>query len=42
MRIVGAFILIALTAGAALAHPGGLDRSGCHHNRKSGDYHCHR
>lgn len=24
------------------AHPGGLDASGCHHNRKTGDYHCHR
>ncbi|WP_157269013.1 YHYH domain-containing protein [Azohydromonas aeria] len=26
----------------ALAHGGGLDASGCHHNRKTGDYHCHR
>jgi hypothetical protein len=26
----------------AAAHPGGLDASGCHHNRKTGDYHCHR
>ena len=26
----------------ASAHPGGLDASGCHHNRKTGDYHCHR
>lgn len=25
-----------------LAHPGGLNRGGCHNNRKSGDYHCHR
>jgi hypothetical protein len=24
------------------AHPGGLDASGCHTNRKTGDYHCHR
>lgn len=24
------------------AHPGGLDAKGCHHNRKTGDYHCHR
>lgn len=22
-------------------HGGGLDRNGCHHNRKTGDYHCH-
>jgi hypothetical protein len=24
------------------AHPGGLDKHGCHTNRKTGDYHCHR
>ena len=24
------------------AHGGGLDRYGCHHNRKQGGYHCHR
>lgn len=26
----------------ALAHPGGLNAEGCHNNRKTGDYHCHR
>jgi hypothetical protein len=26
----------------ATAHPGGLDSQGCHHNRKTGGYHCHR
>ena len=26
----------------ALAHPGGLNSSGCHNNRRTGDYHCHR
>ncbi|WP_226633085.1 excalibur calcium-binding domain-containing protein [Novosphingobium profundi] len=31
-----------LAYGPVLAHPGGLDRSGCHHNRRTGDYHCHR
>ena len=25
-----------------LAHPGGLNSEGCHNNRKTGDYHCHR
>ena len=25
-----------------LAHGGGLDKNGCHTNRKTGDYHCHR
>lgn len=31
-----------LTGGLALAHPGGLNAEGCHNNRKTGDYHCHR
>ena len=26
----------------AVAHGGGLNAEGCHHNRKTGDYHCHR
>lgn len=26
----------------ALAHGGGLDAHGCHHDRKHGGYHCHR
>ena len=25
-----------------LAHPGGLNAEGCHNNRKTGGYHCHR
>ena len=24
------------------AHGGGLDKDGCHNNRKTGEYHCHR
>lgn len=38
-------LVCALWLGAtdmAPAHPGGLDSRGCHHNRKTGDYHCHR
>ena len=27
---------------AAYPHSGGLDRHGCHHNRKQGNYHCHK
>lgn len=23
-------------------HGGGLDKNGCHHDRKNGGYHCHR
>lgn len=31
-----------LAASPALAHGGGLNAQGCHTNRKTGDYHCHR
>ena len=24
------------------AHPGGLNAQGCHNNRKTGEFHCHR
>lgn len=40
-----ALIGIALALAAAsqlLAHGGGLDANGCHTNRKTGEYHCHR
>jgi hypothetical protein len=30
---------IAVVAGA---HSGGLNSEGCHNNRRTGDYHCHR
>lgn len=26
---------------SALAHSGGTDKNGCHHDRKNGTYHCH-
>ena len=31
-----------LSTSPALAHGGGLDKYGCHHDRKHGGYHCHR
>ena len=34
-------LALALSANA-LAHPGGLDKQGCHTNRKTGEYHVHR
>jgi endonuclease YncB( thermonuclease family) len=34
--------LIIIFAGEVLAHGGGLNTEGCHDNRKTGDYHCHR
>lgn len=37
-------VALALLGGSppALAHSGGLNAEGCHTNRKTGDYHCHR
>lgn len=31
-----------LAGAPAAAHPGGLNAEGCHNNRKTGGYHCHR
>lgn len=33
---------VALPAVPAIGHGGGLNAQGCHNNRKTGDYHCHR
>ena len=45
-QVVLAFLLslttVMLTAGPLLAHSGGLDIHGCHHDRINGGYHCHR
>ena len=37
--VVSILILLPLRG---MPHGGGLDRWGCHHNRKQGGYHCHR
>ncbi|MEN5116681.1 excalibur calcium-binding domain-containing protein [Luteimonas sp. TWI662] len=34
--------LLFAAAATVQAHPGGLNAEGCHNNRKTGDYHCHR
>lgn len=39
--LLGCLALLA-TPGLVWAHGGGLDKDGCHTNRKTGDYHCHR
>lgn len=42
---VASLALLALNAAVipdVFAHPGGLNAEGCHNNRKTGDYHCHR
>lgn len=36
-----AFLILGLHS-VVLAHGGGLNADGCHNNRKTGDYHCHR
>jgi hypothetical protein len=33
------FFLISETI--VVAHSGGTDKNGCHHDRKNGGYHCH-
>ena len=38
---VTAFATIIALPMPVLAHSGGTDSSGCHTNRKTGDYHCH-
>ncbi|NUO76799.1 MAG: excalibur calcium-binding domain-containing protein [Lysobacter sp.] len=40
--LCAAVVLTALSTPAAQAHGGGLDRDGCHHDRRNGGYHCHR
>eukprot|EP01114_Cavostelium_apophysatum_P007476 TRINITY_DN19581_c0_g1_i1.p4 TRINITY_DN19581_c0_g1~~TRINITY_DN19581_c0_g1_i1.p4 ORF type:complete len:121 (+),score=5.90 TRINITY_DN19581_c0_g1_i1:3-365(+) len=35
-------LLAVVLSPAASAHGGGLNAEGCHVNRKTGDYHCHR
>lgn len=44
MRIITKLAAIALlcAASAAQPHSGGLNAQGCHNNRRTGDYHCHR
>ena len=43
MKLIGVMLLaLPVLAGDALAHGGGLNKDGCHNNRKTGDYHCHR
>jgi hypothetical protein len=40
--ILGFWLCFLLFATAAYSHPGGLNGEGCHNNRKTGEYHCHR
>lgn len=40
LMILVAFALVAPSA--PMAHPGGLDATGCHTDRNTGNRHCHR
>lgn len=40
--MVSSIAMALLFADCAEAHGGGLNAAGCHNNRKTGDYHCHR
>lgn len=45
MKPEGTFIAMVLTlvmSGTVQAHGGGLNKEGCHNDRRTGDYHCHR
>lgn len=41
MRVLISVLLLVAPV-TVFAHGGGLNAEGCHHNRKTGDYHCHR
>jgi hypothetical protein len=41
LSILFAVSLALLAGSSAFAHSGGTDSNGCHHNRKTGGYHCH-
>lgn len=42
MRFFWLALVSCVLPGVASAHGGGLNADGCHHDRKSGSYHCHR
>jgi hypothetical protein len=41
-RLVVLLVSVLLATSHGVAHSGGLDSLGCHHDRKRGGYHCHR
>lgn len=36
-----AFAMALVIASGAIAHSGGTDANGCHHDHKHGTWHCH-
>ncbi|MGH8026633.1 MAG: excalibur calcium-binding domain-containing protein [Pseudoxanthomonas sp.] len=41
-KLIVLLLVLPAVIGNAWAHGGGLNKEGCHNNRKTGDYHCHR
>jgi hypothetical protein len=41
-RLGIALAVIVFAPTLAWAHGGGLDKYGCHNDKKAGDYHCHK
>ena len=41
-NIINSFIILFLVSFHAHSHGGGLNKQGCHNNRSTGDYHCHK
>ncbi|CAN7766310.1 YHYH domain-containing protein [Variovorax sp. LjRoot290] len=39
-KLMVALVALMMSVGV-WAHSGGTDKNGCHHDRKSGGYHCH-
>ena len=42
LLLAGIILVLSSISNIAYAHGGGLNKQGCHNNRKTGDYHCHR
>jgi hypothetical protein len=42
MKVTVVALLLSVLVQASQAHGGGLDKNGCHNDRKQGGHHCHR
>lgn len=41
MKALIVAIVMVLASSLTFAHSGGTDSNGCHHEKKTGGYHCH-
>lgn len=42
MLLTVSLLAAGMSATSVIAHSGGLNAQGCHNNRQTGEYHCHR